>query len=134
MLGGRYGERVCSRMNIESANVAADERASIDALLCTHGLAPEKALSQLRRNSIACVTLPTCGLAMAESERYLPSLIDKLGRVLADHGLRNEPIMIRMSGCPNGCSRPYIAEVGFTGRATGNIQRLSLAGAFTVSG
>ena len=114
-----YGERVSSRMNIQIANVAADERASIDALLCTHGLAPEKALSQLRRNSIACVTLPTCGLAMAESERYLPSLIDKLERVLADHGLRNEPITIRMSGCPNGCSRPYIAEIGFTGRASG---------------
>ena len=68
---------------------------------------------------MACVALPTCGLAMAESERYLPDLVTKIEAILATHGLSDEPITIRMTGCPNGCSRPYIAEIGLTGRAPG---------------
>ena len=75
--------------------------------------------SALRRNSMACVALPTCGLAMAESERYLPGLLSKIEVLLAKHGLMDEPITLRMTGCPNGCARPYIAEIGFTGRAPG---------------
>ena len=69
--------------------------------------------------SIAWSALPTCGLAMAESERYLPSLVARIEAVLAEHGLADEPITIRMSGCPNGCSRPYVAVIGLTGRAPG---------------
>jgi sulfite reductase (NADPH) hemoprotein beta-component len=83
----------------------------------------------LRRNAIACVALPTCGLAMAESERYMPSLLDKLEPLLDRHGLLDEPITIRMSGCPNGCSRPYIAEIALTGRAPGKYN-LYLGGGF----
>jgi sulfite reductase (NADPH) hemoprotein beta-component len=73
----------------------------------------------MRLNSMACVALPTCGLAMAESERYLPELLTKIEAILDTHGLREDPITIRMTGCPNGCARPYIAEIGLTGRAPG---------------
>jgi sulfite reductase (NADPH) hemoprotein beta-component len=68
---------------------------------------------------MACVAFPTCGLAMAESERYLPTLIDKLDAVLAGLGLTDEPITIRMTGCPNGCARPYIGEIGLVGKGPG---------------
>lgn len=68
---------------------------------------------------MACVALPTCGLAMAESERYLPSLIGKLERVLDECGLANDAITVRMTGCPNGCARPYLAEIGFVGKSLG---------------
>lgn len=68
---------------------------------------------------MACVALPTCGLAMAESERYLPSLLDKIEEILEEAGLREEEIVIRMSGCPNGCSRAALGEIGFIGKAPG---------------
>ncbi len=68
---------------------------------------------------MACVAFPTCGLAMAESERYLPTLIDKLDAGLQQHGLAQEPITIRMTGCANGCARPYIAEIGLVGKGPG---------------
>src|SRR3546814_10286632 len=73
----------------------------------------------VRRNSMACVALPTCALAMAESERYLPDLMTKIEALLEGHGLAQEPITVRMTGCPNGCARPYIAEIGFSGSAPG---------------
>lgn len=78
---------------------------------------------------MACVALPTCGLALAESERYLPSLITRLDALLAEHGLEKQPITIRMTGCPNGCARPYIAEIGFVGRNPGKYN-VHLGGAF----
>ena len=68
---------------------------------------------------MACVALPTCGLSLAESERYLPDLITELENVLDEAGLRDDDIVVRMTGCPNGCARPYIAELGFVGRAPG---------------
>ena len=70
----------------------------------------------LRLNSIACVALPTCGLALAEAERYLPTLITDLEEVVEESGLRHDAITIRMTGCPNGCGRPYLAEIGFVGK------------------
>ena len=79
---------------------------------------------------MACVAFPTCGLAMAESERYLPSLIDKLDAALRQHGLADEPITIRMTGCPNGCARPYIAEIGLVGKGPGRYT-LFLGAGFT---
>ena len=88
------------------------------AVMTAYALGPAT-LSGLRRNALACVALPTCGLAMAESERYLPDLIAKIETILAAHGLTDDPITIRMTGCPNGCARPYIAEIGLTGRAPG---------------
>lgn len=113
---GRF--RLTPNQNLIIAGVRCEERAAIDALLAEHSIGQE-AVSPLRRNAIACVALPTCGLAMAESERYLPGLLDKIEALLSDHGLADEPITVRMSGCPNGCSRPYIAEIGLTGRAPG---------------
>ncbi|KAJ3334285.1 hypothetical protein HDU91_002768 [Kappamyces sp. JEL0680] len=79
---------------------------------------------------MACVALPTCALAMAESERYLPSLVGKIEAVLEDCGLRNDAITIRMTGCPNGCARPSIAEIAFIGKAPG-MYNMYLGGGFT---
>ncbi|GAA0443426.1 hypothetical protein GCM10008983_20810 [Lentibacillus halophilus] len=79
---------------------------------------------------MACVALPTCGLAMAESQRYLPSLIDKIEVILEEVGLMEEEIVIRMSGCPNGCSRPDLAEIAFIGKAPGKYN-MYLGGGFT---
>ena len=78
---------------------------------------------------MACVALPTCGLALAESERYLPSLVDALDEILVEAGLRRDEIVIRMTGCPNGCARPYLAEIGLVGRAPGSYH-LYLGAAF----
>ena len=121
--------RLTPNQNLIIANIAADQRAQIAALLAKYGLDERPQLSVLRQNAMACVALPTCGLAMAESERYLPGLITKIEIILAECGLANDPIIIRMSGCPNGCSRPYVAEIGFTGRAPG-YYNLYLGGGF----
>jgi sulfite reductase (NADPH) hemoprotein beta-component len=75
--------------------------------------------SVVRKNAMACVALNTCPLALAEGQRYLPSLLDKIEQLLVNHGLENEEIIIRMTGCPNGCARPYAAEIGFVGTALG---------------
>jgi len=120
--------RLTPNQNLIIAGVESDDRPAIDAVLAEHGLESESA-SILRRNAIACVALPTCGLAMAESERYLPTLLDRIEAILAENGLSDEPITVRMSGCPNGCSRPYIAEIGLTGRAPGKYN-LYLGGGF----
>ena len=120
--------RMTPNQNVIIAGVREEDRAGIDAVLAEHGLEMDSA-TVLRRNAIACVALPTCGLAMAESERYLPGLIDRIEAILAEHGLSDEPITVRMSGCPNGCSRPYIAEIGLTGRAPGKYN-LYLGGGF----
>lgn len=110
--------RMTPNQNVIIAGAASNERAAIDAVLDEHGLADDTT-STLRRNAIACVSFPTCGLAMAESERYLPTLLDKIEAILSQNGLADEPFTVRMSGCPNGCSRPYIAEIGLTGRGPG---------------
>lgn len=80
--------------------------------------------SGLRLSSSACVAFPTCGLAMAESERYLPLLVDKVERICEESGLRNDSIVMRMTGCPNGCARPYVAEIAFVGKAPGTYSML----------
>jgi sulfite reductase (NADPH) hemoprotein beta-component len=96
--------RLTTNQNVIIANVAPEERAAIEALVAEHGLTEHA--SALRRNAMACVALPTCGLALAESERYLPSLVTALEERLATHGLAEDEIVIRMTGCPNGCARP----------------------------
>ena len=100
---------------------------TIEALLREHGLDNDR--SGLRLNAMACVALPTCGLALAESERYLPGLVDALEEVLDKAGLRQDEIIIRMTGCPNGCARPYLAEIGLVGRGPGTYN-LYLGAAF----
>jgi sulfite reductase (NADPH) hemoprotein beta-component len=78
-----------------------------------------QSVSPLRLQALACVALPTCGLAMAEAERYLPELIGKVEGLLTRHGLAGENISLRMTGCPNGCARPYLAEIALVGKAPG---------------
>lgn len=114
--------RLTPNQNICLGRVAEESRGPIEALLKQYGLLDARQLSPLRLASMACVALPTCALAMAESERYLPTLIDKLETIMAAAGLAEEPIMVRMTGCPNGCGRPYLGEVGLVGKAPGNYQ------------
>ncbi|WP_336485643.1 NADPH-dependent assimilatory sulfite reductase hemoprotein subunit [Methylobacterium nigriterrae] len=106
--------RLTGNQNVIIANVPADRRPEIEALVGEYGLT--EGAGALRRNSMACVALPTCGLALAESERYLPDLLTELEDSLARHGLAEDEITIRMTGCPNGCARPFIAEIGLVGR------------------
>jgi sulfite reductase (NADPH) hemoprotein beta-component len=111
--------RVTPNQNLIIADIAPAARATIERLMEEYGLAALNRGSGVRLNSMACVALPTCGLAMADSERYLPGLITKIDTILKTHGLFDDPITLRMTGCPNGCARPYIAEIGLTGRAPG---------------
>ncbi len=111
--------RMTCDQNLILADVAAEDRAAIDALVKQYGLDDYKHASGLRLHALSCVALPTCGLAMAESERYLPHILDKLEALLDKHGLRDEPIHFRISGCPNSCSRSYMGEIGLVGRAIG---------------
>ena len=110
--------------NIILANLEAAQRDEITHLFAQHGVQTEleRQGSNLRRASMACVSLPTCGLGLAESERYLPELITRLEGLLAEVGLGGQEITIRMTGCPNGCARPYMAEIGFVGKAPGRYQ------------
>jgi len=111
--------RLTPNQSLMIAGIADSERPRIEALLAEHGIPVDGGQSLLRLNSIACVALPTCALAMAEAERYLPDLIGKVDELLERHGLSDTPMTIRMTGCPNGCARPYVAEIAFTGRAPG---------------
>ncbi len=121
--------RLTANQNLIIANVSPKNRPKIEALLEKFKLADSHQQSALRLNSMACVALPTCGLSLAESERYLPNLIDELEDVLEESGLSHDAITIRMTGCPNGCARPYIAEIGLVGRAPGKYN-LYLGGGF----
>jgi sulfite reductase (NADPH) hemoprotein beta-component len=119
--------RLTANQNIIVAQVSKEKRAAIQQLVAEHGLIASH--SALRRNSMACVALPTCGLALAESERYLPDLVTALEARLTAHGLAEEEIVIRMTGCPNGCARPYLAEIGLVGKGPGRYN-LYLGAAF----
>ena len=115
-----HGEfRLTPNQNLIIANVALTERAQIQALVTTHGLDGYLYSTPLRLNALACVALPTCALAMAEAERYLPEFLTKVEQLLERHGLRDAPIGLRISGCPNGCSRPYLGEIALVGKAPG---------------
>lgn len=117
---------ITPNQNLVLADIPAVHRRAIDSLLREHGL--DNPISGLRRNAVACVALPTCGLALAESERYLPDLVARLEDVLETNGLRDDEITIRMTGCPNGCARPYMSEIGLVGRSPG-LYNLYLGGA-----
>ena len=114
--------------NLIIANMTSEEKKNSSLILKQNGVSPGE-ISGLRQNSIACVALPTCGLANAEAERYLPSLVTKIETILAQHKLLKEEIIIRMTGCPNGCARPYLAEIGFVGKSEGHYN-LYLGGNF----
>ena len=117
-----------ANQNLVIANVTAKAKAKIAAILKDNGVDVVTS-SGLRRNSMACVALPTCGLALAESERFLPEVITALEDVLDRAGLKEDDIVIRMTGCPNGCARPYLAEIGLVGRNPG-LYNLYLGAAF----
>jgi sulfite reductase (NADPH) hemoprotein beta-component len=119
--------RITPNQNLIIANVPTEQQDEIERIAREAGLlAP---WSGLRRNSVACVALPTCGLALAESERYLPELMTVLDEKLAAHGLSADDIVIRMTGCPNGCARPYLSEIGLVGKGPGRYN-LYLGAAF----
>ena len=109
--------RLTANQNLIVASVPTQRRAAIEQIAANDALLAPR--SGLRRNSMACVALPSCGLALAESERYLPDLLDALDARLAVHGLSTDDIVIRMTGCPNGCARPYLAEIGLVGKGPG---------------
>jgi len=112
--------RLTANQNLIIAGVPAGERARIDTLVARYALDSEnRAPSALARTAVACVALPTCALAMAEAERYLPDFTAKLQPLLDKHGLAEAPILLRVSGCPNGCSRPYLGEIALIGKAPG---------------
>jgi sulfite reductase (NADPH) hemoprotein beta-component len=114
--------RLTPSQNILLVNVPPEQREGITRVLAEHGVPVENQASVIRRASIACPALPTCGLALAESERTMPQVLDRIEEVLAELGLKDEEIIIRMTGCPNGCARPYTAELALVGRAPGKYQ------------
>ena len=105
--------------NVIIAQVTESKKPKIEALLKKYKIINADKLSSLRQNSIACAALPLCGLAFAEAERYLPLLVDEIDKVLEANGLLKTPISIRMTGCSNGCGRPFLAEIGLVGKAPG---------------
>lgn len=111
--------RLTANQNLIIANITPQKKAAITELLEQYKMIDAHERTALRLHSMACVALPTCGLALAESQRYLPDLITELDSILEEAGLRHDAITIRMTGCPNGCARPYIAEIGFVGKAPG---------------
>ncbi len=121
--------RLTPNQNLVIGNVSSQKKKKIEALIEQYRLTDGAHYSALRRNSMACVSLPTCGMAMAEAERYLPTLIDKLELELDQAGLRNEDIVVRMTGCPNGCARPMLAELSFIGKGPGKYN-MYLGGGF----
>ena len=122
--------RLTPNQNLVIANVSADKKPEIEKIIAEYGITDGENYTGLRRNSMACVAFPTCGLAMAESERYLPSLISKIENLLDEAGLNEEEITIRMTGCPNGCARPALAEIAFIGKGPGKYN-MYLGGGFT---
>jgi sulfite reductase (NADPH) hemoprotein beta-component len=117
---GKANFRFTGNQNVIVADVKEKNKKAIDKILSAYKIIEyTESSSLIRKNSMACVALPTCPLALAEAQRYLPSLINKIETLLSNHQLSEENIVVRMTGCPNGCARPYIAEIGFVGTALG---------------
>ncbi len=111
--------RLTTNCNIIFHDIDPAAKEKVTALLTAHGIPKPEDLTETRRLAQACVALPTCGLALAESERVFHLVLDKIDDILRDFDLGEEPILIRMTGCPNGCARPYNADIAFVGRAPG---------------
>ncbi|HET7932217.1 MAG TPA: NADPH-dependent assimilatory sulfite reductase hemoprotein subunit, partial [Rhodanobacteraceae bacterium] len=116
--------RLTANQNAFIAGVPADLREPIDAIAESHDLALHRRDTRFELNALACVALPTCGLAMAEAERWMPDFVPKVQALLDRRGLREQPLDLRVSGCPNGCSRPYLAEIALIGKAPGRYNLL----------
>jgi len=111
--------QLTGNQNVIIANVTSQKKKKINELIEQYGLTDGKHYSALRRSSMACTSFPTCGLAMAEAERYLPDLLEKIEVIVDENGLRDKEITIRMTGCPNGCARHALGEIGFIGKGPG---------------
>jgi sulfite reductase (NADPH) hemoprotein beta-component len=111
--------RLTPNQHLVINDVSAENKPRIQALMDEYGISDHQQPSGLRRAAMACVGLGSCALAHAESERYLPTLVSRLEPLLEKHGLREDEIVIRMTGCPNGCGRPYLGEIGFVGKSLG---------------
>jgi sulfite reductase (NADPH) hemoprotein beta-component len=117
---GNANFRFTSNQNIIVSDVSVENKEAIQSLLNQFNLDGfTNAASAFRKNAMACVALPTCPLALAEAQRYMPSFITKIEALLNKYDLQQDGIIARMTGCPNGCARPYAAEIGFVGTATG---------------
>lgn len=114
--------RITANQNLILANISETDRAAIQALLTEHGVPTENQATALAAAAMACPAMPTCGLALAESERFLPGFLKQIEEICSDVGIAGQEIIIRMTGCPNGCARPYNAEIGFVGKAPGRYQ------------
>jgi sulfite reductase beta subunit-like hemoprotein len=111
--------RLTTNCNIIFHDIPPADRAAVTEILIKHGIPKPADLTEVRRLAQACVSLPTCGLGLAESERVFHIALDRIDEILREYSLENEPILIRMTGCPNGCARPYNADIAFVGRAPG---------------
>jgi sulfite reductase (NADPH) hemoprotein beta-component len=111
--------RLTANQNLIIANVPQTECMKIDQIVADHGLGRALHTTPLRRDALACVALPTCALAMAEAERYLPSFVDRIEELLVKQNMKDLPLTLRITGCPNGCARPYLSEIALIGRAPG---------------
>ncbi len=118
----RPGLALTGQQNLLLTGLSKTTVQKIEAALRASGVTPAEELPAARRYSMACPALPTCGLAVAESERAMPALLDRFEAELTELGLRDRPITIRMTGCPNGCARPYTADLAFVGRSLGLYQ------------
>lgn len=111
--------RLTPSQNVMVSGVTREKKAAIDKVVELFGLSSPEQWSETRRNAMSCVAFPTCGLAMAESERFLPKLLDAFEQMLVRHGLKKSSLSLRLTGCPNGCARPFLAEIGLVGRSPG---------------
>ena len=113
----RCSVRVTAQQDVLLCDIATKDRATVEAILADHGVVSADKLSPIQKWSMACPAIPTCPLAISESERYLPTLVDDLEKELAGMGLGDTPLSLRMTGCPNGCARPYNSDIGLVGRS-----------------
>ncbi len=117
---GKANFRFTGNQNVIISDVTDADKGTINQVLDDYNIIHHTTnASAIRKNSLACVAMPTCPLALAEAQRYMPSLLDKIEIILANHQLSSEDIIIRMTGCPNGCARSYVAEIGFVGTGPG---------------
>ena len=113
----RMDTRLTALQGVILCDIESDQREDIDAILKEHGIKAAGELTLARRYSIACPAYPTCGLAVTESERVMPDVMDDIETVLKEHGLIEEKIAVHMTGCPNGCARPYTPDIGLVGKS-----------------
>ena len=121
--------RLTANQNLTIGNVGEPQRPKIEMLVAQHKLSDGSRESALPRNAMACVALSMCGLAMAEAERYMPQFLNRLEQIVSEAGLPEDEIVVHMTGCPNGCARPFVAEIGLVGKALGRYN-LYLGGNF----